>query len=81
MTDPVYAHDLTAYRRAVGEMLRLARALPDGLDRLRAFAAGGEFADWSERVEDGAVVLVAAPSARLVGFLDDLRAAQKGRAA
>lgn len=81
MTDPVYAHDLTAYRRAVAEMLRLARALPDGLDRLRAFAAGGEFADWTQRTEDGAVVLVAAPSARMAAFLDDLRTAQKVRAA
>lgn len=81
MTAGTFAHDLTAYRRAVGEMLRLARALPDGLDRLRAFAVGGEFADWTQRTEDGAVVLVATPSARLAAFLDDLRAAQKGRAA
>ena len=81
MTEAVFAHDVTAYRRAVGEMLRLARAVPDGLERLRGFAEAGGFADWSERVDGSAVVLVAAPSPRVQRFIEDLRAAQAGRAA
>lgn len=82
MTGASFAHDTTAYRRAVGEMLRLARAMPDGLERLRVFAEAGGFADWSERTEGGQVVLVAAPSPRLLAFIEDLRrAAQGGRAA
>ena len=81
MTGATFAHDTAAYRRAVGEMLRLARAVPDGLERLRVFAEAGGFADWSERAEGGRVVLVAAPSPRLLAFIEDLRAAQGGRAA
>jgi len=81
MTEAVYAHDTTAYRRAVGEMLRLARSVPDGLEWLRLFAEAGGFADWAERPEGGTVVLVATPSARLQRFIEDLRAAQAGRAA
>jgi hypothetical protein len=77
-----YRTDVTAWSRAVAEMLRLARRLPDGMERLRKFTAGQRgFCDMVERVEGGSVVVAAIPSARSAAFLEDLRREAEGRAA
>lgn len=77
-----YRTDVTDWARAVAEMLRLARRLPDGMERLRNFTAGQRtFCDMVERVEGGSVVVAAIPSARSAAFLEDLRRDAEGRAA
>lgn len=74
--------DVTAWSLAVAEMLRLARRLPDGKERLRNFTAGQRsFCEMVERVEGGSVVVAAVPSARSAAFLEDLRREAEGRAA
>jgi len=77
-----YRTDVSPYARCVGEIVQLARRLPDGLARLRAFsAAGGPFATEVERVEGGIVVIACVPSDRTVAFLEEMRAAASGLAA
>lgn len=76
-----FRKDLRAAHLCVAEMLRLAKALPDGLDRLRRFTAGRDFWDWEERAEGGAVILAPVPNARTRAFLQDLRLALGRRAA
>lgn len=74
--------DVTAWRKAVAEMIKLAQELPDGMERLRAFTAGQRsFCDMVERVEGGSVVVAAVPSARSAAFLEGLRRDAEGRAA
>lgn len=82
--EAVYRSDVVEWSRAVAEMLKLCRALPDGLERLRSFtAAGRDFCDHVERVEDGMVVIASVPTDRSRAFLAELRAAvaDLGRAA
>lgn len=82
--EAVYRSDVTEWSRCVAEMLKLARALPDGLERLRGFTASGrDFCDHVERIDDGTVVIASVPTARTRAFLADLRAAvaNAGRAA
>lgn len=75
--------DLVEWHRAVAEMVKLARKVPGGLDRLRAFgeAHKGNFCIQQPEVRDGAVVQVSRPSPECLVFLDQLRADARGQAA
>jgi hypothetical protein len=74
--------DISEWSRAVAEMLALARCLPDGLDRLKAFTSGPRhFCDRPERIEGGCVIVAVVPSEQSLAFLAELRAAAQGRAA
>lgn len=82
--EEVYRSDVTEWSRAVVEMLKLARALPDGLERMRAFtAAGRDFCEEVERTDGTMITISSVPSARSRAFLSELRAAvaEQGRAA
>lgn len=77
-----YRADVAPYARCVGEIVQIARRLPDGLARLRAFSAeGGPFSVEVERVEGGTVVIASEPSEKTAALLEELRAAVAGRAA
>ena len=80
--EAVYRSDVVEWARCVAEMLKLCRGLPDGMERLRAFtAAGKNFCDHVERVEDDMIVIASVPSACSLAFLSELRAAVAARRA
>lgn len=78
-----YRRDMAPFRRAAGELLRLAGRVPGGLAGLRDwYAAQPEGAAvYSERIEDGVLLLVAEPSPAMLTYLAELRAGAAGMAA
>lgn len=74
-----FARDLAPYHRAVGELLRLCRSVPGGVDRLRAWQAEHrhDLVEAVELIADGGVVVEVRPSAAMLALLADLRGDRK----
>lgn len=71
-----FTRDMAPYHAAAGELIRLARQLPEGLGLLKSFQAKHRdqgFIDWQETVTGGALVLVAHPSIAVTDLIIDLR--------
>jgi len=79
MTAPAvidFTRDMTLYHSAAGELIRLARQSPAGLSclqRLKSNHAATGLIEWSERIDCGALVLVAAPCAAMTDLIIELR--------
>lgn len=71
-----FTRDLTLYHSAAGELIRLARQSPAGLSclqRLKSTHATTGLIEWSERIDDGVLILVAAPCAAMTDLIIELR--------
>ena len=71
-----FGRNMAPYHAAAGELIRLARELPGGLELLKSFQAKHRdqgFIDWREEVVNGALVLVALPSSAVTDLIIDLR--------
>lgn len=79
-----FRRDPSQFEAAARELFLLAPRVPDGLDRLRAWAERGGLAGsmcFAERIEDGVVVIAVTPAPSMLALLDDLRRAAGGVAA
>lgn len=70
-----FARDLAPYHRAVGELIRLCRGVPGGMDRLREWQSAhrDQLVDTAERFDDAGVVIEVRPSTAMLALLADLR--------
>lgn len=73
-----FTRDMTPFHRAAGELIRLARQAPAGLQHLHLLQqaqAGKSLIEWDERIDGERLVLVAHPCGAMVDLIIKLRTA------